>query len=67
MLALAAAGFGAALLPESSAKELHSKLCSRPLDIPLPPVEIMAVWDPERITGILHKVLDCLPLSNSNK
>ena len=61
MLALAGAGFGAALLPESSTRELHSGLCSRPLDIPLPPVEIMAVWNPKRITGVLQKVLACLP------
>ena len=62
MLALAAAGFGAALLPESSARDLHSGLCSRPLNIPLPPVEIMAVWNPERITGVLCKLLDRLPV-----
>ncbi len=62
MLALAAAGFGAALLPESSTRELHSGLCSRQLEIPLPQVEIMAVWDPKRITGVLQKVLDHLTL-----
>ena len=62
MLALAAAGFGAALLPESSTRELHSGLCRRQLEIPLPQVEIMAVWDPKRITGVLQKVLDHLPL-----
>ncbi|MBE6391756.1 MAG: LysR family transcriptional regulator [Lentisphaerae bacterium] len=61
MLALAAAGFGAALLPESSTRELHRDLVSRPLDIPLPPVEIMAVWNPERTSRVLHKILDCLP------
>ena len=62
MLALAAAGFGAALLPESSTRELHSGLCRRQLEIPLPQVEIMAVWDPKRITGVLQKVLDHLTL-----
>lgn len=61
MLALAAAGFGAALLPESSSKDLHSDLVSRPLSIPLPPVEIMAVWNPERTSLMLEKVLDFLP------
>ena len=67
MLALAAAGFGAALLPESSIRELHSNLCSRPLSIPLPPVEIMAVWNPERITAMLQKILNCLPSQNSRE
>ena len=62
MLALAAAGFGAALLPESSTRELHSGLCRCQLEIPLPQVEIMAVWDPKRITGVLQKVLDHLTL-----
>ena len=62
MLALAAAGFGAALLPESSTRELHSGLCRCQLEIPLPRVEIMAVWDPKRITGVLQKVLDHLTL-----
>lgn len=62
MLALAAAGFGAALLPESSTRELHSGLCRCQLEIPLPRVEIMAVWDPKRITGVLQKVLDNLTL-----
>lgn len=61
MLALAAAGFGAALLPESSSKDLHSDLVSRPLSIPLPPVEIMAVWNPERTSLMLEKVLGFLP------
>ena len=64
MLALAAAGFGAALLPESSSKDLHSDLVSRPLSIPLPSVEIMAVWNPERTSLMLEKVLDFLPHPN---
>ena len=61
MLALTAAGFGAALLPESSTKDLHSCLTSRTLDIPLPTVDIMAVWSPERESELLKKVISCLP------
>ena len=61
MLALTAAGFGAALLPESSTKDLHSCLTSRTLDIPLPTVDIMAVWSQERESELLKKVISCLP------
>lgn len=51
MLAMVKAGFGAALLPESSLSGGGVPgLTVRKLDIELPPIDIMAVWHPERIT-----------------
>ena len=61
MLAMVKAGFGAALLPESSCRGALPGLTVRELDIPLPLVEIMAVWNPERISDALRQFIRLLP------
>lgn len=61
MLALAKAGFGAALLPESSFSDPGAGLISRKLAIKLPPVDIQAVWNPAKISPVLELVIAALP------
>ena len=61
MLAMVKAGFGAALLPESICRGHLPGLTVRELDIPLPSVDIMAVWNPARQSGILKRFLALLP------
>ena len=61
MLALVRAGFGAAVVPESCCGGALPGLVTRKLDIPLPPVEIVAVWDPARLTGALAGFIRLLP------
>ena len=61
MLALVQAGFGAAVVPGSCCGGALPGLATRKLDIPLPPVEIVAVWDPARLTGALASFIRLLP------
>lgn len=62
MLALVEAGFGAALLPESTLKEEHDPfLLKKDLSFPLPSVDILAVWDENNSSGLLPKLLKLLP------
>ena len=61
MLAMVKAGFGAALLPESICRGPLPGLVVRDLDIPLPKVDIMAVWNPARMSGVLKHFLALLP------
>lgn len=57
MLALVKAGFGVALLPESSLKGNLPGLLVKRMDIKLPPVDIFAVWNPERMHPALQKFI----------
>ena len=62
MLAMVKAGFGAALMPESCCKESVEHLAVRELSIPLPCVEIMALWRKEKNSGsTLKKFISLLP------
>ena len=61
MLAMVKAGFGAALLPESICRGHLPGLTVRDLDIALPKVDILAVWDPARLSGVLKQFLALLP------
>ena len=61
MLAMVKAGFGAALLPESICRGHLPGLTVRGLDISLPSVDIMAVWNPARQSGVLKRFLALLP------
>ena len=61
MLAMVKAGFGAALLPESICRGLGPELTVRELDIPLPSVDILAVWNPSHQTRVLQHFLTLLP------
>lgn len=61
MLAMVKAGFGAALMPESCCGGADPELAVRTLDAPLPQVEIMAVWDPARMTAALADLIELLP------
>lgn len=60
MLALVQAGFGIALLPESCCGETAGKIVIRKPDIPLPSVDIMAVWDPANVSSTLKAFLALL-------
>ena len=60
MLALVQAGFGIALMPESCCRGLASGIMTRPADIPLPPVDITAVWDPANTSETIKKLLEIL-------
>ena len=60
MLAMVKAGFGAALLPESCCTALDG-LVARTLDLPLPDVDLHAVWNQERLTPPLARFLPLLP------
>ncbi|MBR2905534.1 MAG: LysR family transcriptional regulator [Lentisphaeria bacterium] len=62
MLALVEAGFGSALLPDSTLKEEHNPfLIKKELCFPLPSVDILAVWDEKNPSGLLPKLLKLLP------
>lgn len=62
MLALVEAGFGSALLPASTLKEdHHSFLVKKELAFPLPPVDILAVWDEKNSSPLLPQLLKLLP------
>ena len=61
MLAMVKAGFGAALLPESICRGTLPGLTARPVNAPLPSVEVMAVWKPERFSGALKNFIALLP------
>ena len=62
MLALVEAGFGTALLPDSTLKEEHDPfLIKKDLAFPLPAVDIFAVWDENNPSGLLPKLLKLLP------
>ena len=62
MLAMVKAGFGAALMPESCCKEGVDNLAVKELSIPLPTVDIMAVWQKEKSSGTtLKKFIRLLP------
>ncbi len=61
MLAMVKAGFGAALLPESICQGHLPGLTVRELDIALPKVDILAVWNPARQSGVLKRFLALLP------
>lgn len=60
MLAMVKAGFGAALMPESCCRGVEN-LAVRELDIPLPPVEIMAVWQKKYSGSTMEKFIRLLP------
>lgn len=60
MLALVQADFGIALLPESCCRGLDKHIVTKPVDIPLPPVDIMAVWDPANTTHTIKNLLEIL-------
>ncbi len=57
MLAMVRAGFGAALLPESSLNDSMHGLKACMLDVDLPVIDIMAVWHPEYITPVMGQFL----------
>ena len=61
MLAMVKAGFGAALLPESICRGHLPGLTVRDLDLALPKVDILAVWNPARLSGVLKQFLALLP------
>ena len=61
MLAMVKAGFGAALLPESSCRGPLPGLTVKEPQISLPTVDIMAVWNPNRLSGGLKRFLELLP------
>lgn len=62
MLALVEAGFGSALLPDSTLKEdKNSLLIKKDLSFPLPSVDILAVWDEKNRAPLLSKLLKLLP------
>lgn len=60
MLAMVKAGFGAALLPESCCRGPLEGLTVREVRTELPPVDILAVWDPKRLTGALESFISRL-------
>lgn len=66
MLLMVKAGFGAALLPESCCVQRNLDLVAKPLLIDLPPVNIMAVWDPGNVTPTLKKFIAALPCPQKN-
>ena len=61
MLAMVKAGFGAALLPESICRSPLPGLTVRELDISLPNVETLAVWNPAHQSRVLKRFLALLP------
>ena len=61
MLAMVHAGFGAAVIPASCMHSAPDEVISRPLDIPLPPVNIMAVWEENNHSAALKRFLKHLP------
>lgn len=61
MLAMVHAGFGAAVIPASCMHGAPDEVISRPLDIPLPPVNIMAVWEKNNHSAALKRFLKHLP------
>ena len=61
MLAMVKAGFGAALLPESICRGPLPGMTVRELDIRLPSVDILAVWNPARQSAMLKRFLTLLP------
>ena len=67
MLLMVKAGFGAALLPESCCVQRNLDLVAKPLLIELPPVNIMAVWDPGNLTPMLKKFISALPWPQKEK
>ena len=67
MLAMVKAGFGAAIVPESCCIEVTHPLTVRALDIPLPPVEIMAVWNKKNSAGTVRKFISLLPEFSENQ
>ncbi len=67
VLAMVKAGFGAALLPESCCRLPLPGIAVRQLNIDLPPVDILAVWDPERQTAALDKFIALLPAETAAK
>ena len=67
MLLMVKAGFGAALLPESCCVQRNLDLVAKPLLIELPPVNIMAVWDPCNLTPMLKKFISALPWPQKEK
>ena len=67
MLAMVKAGFGAALLPESICRGQLPGMTVRELDIPLPNIDILAVWNPARQSGVLKNFLNLLPSSPMNE
>ena len=65
VLAMVKAGFGAALIPESCCRLPLPGIAVRQLKIDLPPVDILAVWAPERKTDALRKFISLLPEGNA--
>ena len=61
MLAMVQAGFGAALLPESCRNGAPDGVIFREVELDLPPVDIMAVWDPENAGKTLRDFLKYIP------
>ena len=66
MLAMVQAGFGAALLPESCSNVAPDEIIFRPVNTALPPVDIMAVWNPGNAGTTLKDFLRCLPVCSGN-
>ena len=60
MLAMVKAGFGVALVTESRFRDPLPGLTSREVRAQLPPVDILAVWDPDRLTGALESFISLL-------
>ena len=60
MLTMAYAGFGAALLPESTLQGDLNNLRIAEVDLDLPTIDIMAVWNPANSSAILPKILNML-------
>ena len=58
MLAMVRAGLGVALLPESCLLPADTSLAVACAAFELPSVEIMAVWNPEKVPSRLEKILD---------
>lgn len=57
MLAMVRAGFGAALLPESSIKKEMSDLALAEPAFELPSIDITAVWNPANSSPVLQKIM----------
>ena len=60
MLTMVYAGFGAALLPESTLQGNWNDLKTAEVDLDLPKIDIMAVWNPANTSSILPKILNML-------
>ena len=58
MLAMVRAGLGVALLPESCLRSAEPSFAVACAAFELPTVEIMAVWNPEKVPSRLEKILD---------